>query len=66
MIRRRRAYPGTRLYGAGSTLRGEVLEAETGKAALEKLPEGVDLVLPDYRLPNTDGGSVLRRSRNSI
>jgi CheY-like chemotaxis protein len=44
----------------------EVLEAETGKAALEKLPEGVDLVLPDYRLPNTDGGSVLRRSRNSI
>ena len=38
----------------------EVLEAETGKAALEKLPEGVDLVLLDYRLPDTDGVSVLR------
>ena len=39
----------------------EVLEAETGKAALEKLPEGVDLVLLDYRLPDTDGVSVLRQ-----
>jgi DNA-binding NtrC family response regulator len=39
----------------------EVLEAETGKAALEKLPEGVDLVLLDYRLPDTDGVSILRR-----
>ena len=39
----------------------EVLEAETGKAALEKLPEGVDLVLLDYRLPDTDGVSVLRK-----
>jgi DNA-binding NtrC family response regulator len=45
-------------------LRGEdydVLEAETGQAALEKLPEGVDLVLLDYRLPDTDGVSVLRK-----
>jgi DNA-binding NtrC family response regulator len=39
----------------------EVLEAETGKGAVEKLPEGVDLVLLDYRLPDTDGVSVLRK-----
>ncbi len=39
----------------------EVLEAETGTAALEKLPESVDLVLLDYRLPDTDGVSVLRK-----
>jgi two-component system, NtrC family, response regulator AtoC len=38
-----------------------VLEAETGAAALEKLPDGVDLVLLDYRLPDTDGVSVLRK-----
>ena len=39
----------------------DVLEAETGAAALEKLPEGVDLVLLDYKLPDTDGVSVLRK-----
>jgi DNA-binding NtrC family response regulator len=39
----------------------EVLEAETGKGALEKLAEGVDLVLLDYRLPDTDGVTVLRK-----
>jgi two-component system, NtrC family, response regulator AtoC len=39
----------------------EVLEADTGKAALEKLSEGVDLVLLDYRLPDTDGVSILRK-----
>ena len=38
-----------------------VLEAETGRAALEKVPEGVDLVLLDYKLPDTDGVSVLRK-----
>jgi two-component system, NtrC family, response regulator AtoC len=38
-----------------------VLEADTGRSALEKLPEGVDLVLLDYRLPDTDGVSVLRK-----
>jgi DNA-binding NtrC family response regulator len=43
----------------------EVLEAETGKAALEKLAEGVDLVLLDYRLPDTDGVSVLRKIKES-
>jgi len=39
----------------------QVLEAETGAAALDKLPEGVDLVLLDYKLPDTDGVSVLRK-----
>ena len=37
------------------------MEVETGQGALEKLPEGVDLVLLDYRLPDTDGVSVLRK-----
>ena len=37
-----------------------VLEADTGRAALERVGEGVDLVLLDYRLPDTDGVSVLR------
>jgi two-component system response regulator AtoC len=46
-----------RLHGEGY----DVLEADTGKAALEKLGEGVDLVLLDYRLPDTDGVSVLRK-----
>ena len=39
----------------------DVLEADTGHAALEKLGEGVDLVLLDYRLPDTDGVSILRK-----
>jgi two-component system response regulator AtoC len=39
----------------------DVLEADTGQAALEKLPDGVDLVLLDYRLPDTDGVSILRK-----
>jgi DNA-binding NtrC family response regulator len=39
----------------------EVLEADTGQGALDRLPEGVDLVLLDYRLPDTDGVSVLRK-----
>jgi two-component system, NtrC family, response regulator AtoC len=41
----------------------DVLEAETGKAAIEKLTEGVDLVLLDYRLPDTDGVTVLRKMK---
>jgi DNA-binding NtrC family response regulator len=39
----------------------DVLEADTGRAALEKLPEGVDLILLDYRLPDTDGVAILRQ-----
>jgi two-component system response regulator AtoC len=39
----------------------DVLEAGTGGAALEQLLEGVDLVLLDYRLPDTDGVTILRK-----
>ena len=39
----------------------EVLEAETGQAALDQLAEGMDLVLLDYKLPDLDGVSVLRK-----
>jgi two-component system, NtrC family, response regulator AtoC len=39
----------------------DVLEAGTGHEALEKLAEGVDLVLLDYRLPDTDGVTILRK-----
>ena len=39
----------------------EALEAGTGAIALEKLAEGVDLVLLDYRLPDTDGVTILRK-----
>jgi DNA-binding NtrC family response regulator len=42
----------------------EVLEADTGHAAIQKLPEGVDLVLLDYRLPDTDGVSILRKIKD--
>src|SRR5262245_39346626 len=38
-----------------------VLEAETGQAALDRLQDGVDLVLLDFRLPDTDGLDLLKR-----
>src|SRR5437762_1148206 len=38
-----------------------VIEAETAAGALAKHDEGVDLVLLDYRLPDGDGLSVLKR-----
>ena len=38
----------------------EIFEAGTGREAIEQFKRGVDLVLLDYRLPDTDGLSVLR------
>jgi two-component system, NtrC family, response regulator AtoC len=38
-----------------------VLEAETGAAAVTRAREGVDLVLLDYRLPDSDGLAVLKQ-----
>jgi two-component system response regulator AtoC len=38
-----------------------VIEAGTGQEALDRLADGIDLVLLDYRLPDTDGLSVLRK-----
>ena len=38
----------------------DILEAATASEALEQVP-GVDLVLLDYRLPDSDGFAVLRR-----
>ena len=41
----------------------DVREAGTGRDAVERFREGVDLVLLDYRLPDTDGLAVLREMK---
>jgi DNA-binding NtrC family response regulator len=41
--------------------RYEVLEAATAAAALEQAGEGIDLILLDFRLPDSDGLAVLKR-----
>ena len=39
----------------------DVLEADTGRGAMEQLPDGIDLVLLDHRLPDTDSVTILRK-----
>ena len=38
-----------------------IIEAPTGQEALDRIADGIDLVLLDYKLPDIDGVTVLRR-----
>jgi len=42
-----------------------VFEADTAAAALKRVREGVDLVLLDYRLPDSDGLAVLKQIKEN-
>jgi two-component system, NtrC family, response regulator AtoC len=51
-------------WSLAERLRGdgyEVIEAPTGREALEHVADGIDLVLLDYKLPDIDGVTVLRK-----
>ena len=39
----------------------DVVEAPTGQEALDRVADGIDLVLLDYKLPDIDGVAVLRQ-----
>src|SRR5690349_8026362 len=43
----------------------DLVEAGTGREALERARDGVDLVLLDYKLPDLDGVTVLKRLKES-
>ncbi|HAK55433.1 MAG: sigma-54 dependent transcriptional regulator [Vicinamibacterales bacterium] len=43
----------------------EMVEAATGQAGLDLCHEGVDLILLDYKLPDIDGLTILKRVRQS-